>query len=84
MGYGSIINKLNSFMDNIEDPEQTKQNLEDFNLGFNSMPAKQLEGETFKFKRFLLLKIIGVFGAFKASKKSGIDLFNEWSNYDYE
>ena len=52
MGYGSIINKLNSFMDNIEDPEQTKQNLEDFNLGFNAMPAKQLEGETFKFKRF--------------------------------
>ena len=51
MGYGSIINKLNSFMENIEDPEQTKQNLKDFNLGFNAMPANQLAGETLKFKK---------------------------------
>ena len=51
MGYGSIINKLNSFMENIEDPEQTKQNLQDFNLGLVAMPANQLEGENLKFKQ---------------------------------
>ena len=45
MGYGSIINKLNSFMENIEDPEQTEENLQAFNLGFNEMPTNQLEGE---------------------------------------
>ena len=50
MGYGSIINKLNSFMENIEDPEQTEENLQAFNLGFNEMPTNQLEGETFYFR----------------------------------
>ena len=44
MGYGSIINKLNSFMDNIEDPEGTEQNLNDFNLQFNAIPDEQLQG----------------------------------------
>ena len=38
-------------MENIEDPEQTKQNLQDFNLGLVAMPANQLEGENLKFKQ---------------------------------
>ena len=48
MGFGSIINKLNSFMDNIEDPEGTKENLKAFSLNINAIPTQQLQGKIFR------------------------------------
>ena len=44
MGFGSIINKLNSFMDNIEDPEATEENLKALSMNLNAIPAQQLQG----------------------------------------